>query len=254
MSRLVARSERLGRSSTAAVPARGLSRLRVVHRNLGPAVNFVPSRRWQPGSNVDVLLVQGFATGPLTLDVLARALTEEFELDCCVPRLGGMLGYLQTREVRHSGQQLAELLHSLPSNQRPWLVGHSMGGIIARDAVQRGGAADKVAGVVTLGSPHRGTPVALAGLLLGLGLISRAPRQMLPWARAVRDLNALPWPAELPITAIVSSSDVLCPPWFGSLPFADGCRFVNQGFAGHGHTELVRSQEIAAYVGRLITS
>ena len=127
------------------VPAQGLARLRLLHRNIGPVSNFVPSRRWRKGEHVDVMLLQGFGTGPLTVHQLARRLSEEHGLECCVPRLGGLFGYLQTREVRAAGQRLADFLRSLPPGQRPWLIGHSIGGIIARDAVQRGGAAARVA-------------------------------------------------------------------------------------------------------------
>ncbi|WP_374665999.1 esterase/lipase family protein [Ramlibacter sp.] len=44
------------------------------------------------------------------------------------------------------------------TGQRPWLVCHSMGGLAARDWLARTpGAAQRVAGLVTLGSPHGGT-------------------------------------------------------------------------------------------------
>ncbi len=234
------------------VPAKGLHRLRLLRRNVGPISNFVPSKRWLRGEHVDVLLLQGFGTGPLTVDYLAESLSGDHALACCVPRLGGLLGYLQTREVRTAGQALADFLRSLPPGQKPWLIGHSIGGIIARDAVQLGGAASRVAGVVTLGSPHKGTPAAIGGLFIGLGLFSRCPWQMLPWARTVRELNALPWPEDVPMTAIVSGSDLLCPPYFGSVPFADGRNVVNKRFDGYGHTELVRSAEVSGYIASLI--
>jgi len=114
--------------------------------------------------------------------------------------------------------------------------------------VQRGGAASRVAGVVTLGSPHRGTPAAIGGLFIGLGLISRCPWQMLPWAGTVRSLNGMPWPAELPLIAITSTSDLLCPPRFGSVPFADGQQICNKQFEGLGHTEMLRSAAVASYI------
>ena len=239
-------------TSALAVPATGLHRLRLLNRNVGPVRNFVPSKRWLRGQNVDVLLIQGFGTGPLTVDCLAQSLSDDHGLDCCVPRLGGLLGYLQTRDVRSAGQQLADFLRSLPPGQQPWLIGHSIGGMIARDAVQRGGAASRVAGVVTIGSPHQGTPVAVGGLLIGLGFISRAPWQMLPWSGTVRGLNALPWPQDLHLTAISSSSDLFCPPRFGSVSFADGRSVVNKSFEGYGHTELVRSVEVTSYIASLI--
>ncbi|WP_395727562.1 esterase/lipase family protein [Nakamurella sp.] len=40
------------------------------------------------------------------------------------------------------------------------LVGHSMGGLVVRAAVQSGGLGDRARTVVTLATPHRGTPFA----------------------------------------------------------------------------------------------
>ncbi len=49
------------------------------------------------------------------------------------------------------------------------IIAHSMGGLDARYAIARYGLADKVATLVTLGTPHLGTPVAdfLGSMLLG---------------------------------------------------------------------------------------
>jgi len=40
------------------------------------------------------------------------------------------------------------------------VIGHSMGGIDARVAIARFGAAERVASLTTVASPHRGTPLA----------------------------------------------------------------------------------------------
>lgn len=46
------------------------------------------------------------------------------------------------------------------------IIAHSMGGIDARYAIATLGIAHRVASLVTIGSPHRGTPLARAGQLL----------------------------------------------------------------------------------------
>jgi triacylglycerol lipase len=69
------------------------------------------------------------------------------------------------------------------------LLGHSLGGLVIRAAcadvrIQRGGC--RVAGVVTLGTPHRGS--TLAGLF-GLG---RLARSLSPGGAVIRLVRALP--------------------------------------------------------------
>lgn len=59
-------------------------------------------------------------------------------------------------------RQLARHVRALPA-PRVNVVAHSMGGIDARFAVARLGLADRVASITTVGTPHRGTPLADVG-------------------------------------------------------------------------------------------
>lgn len=59
---------------------------------------------------------------------------------------------------------LAEAVRALPA-PRVHLVAHSMGGLDARYAIARLGLADRVASLVTIGTPHHGTPLARLGAL-----------------------------------------------------------------------------------------
>jgi pimeloyl-ACP methyl ester carboxylesterase len=224
----------------------------LVRRNIGPLRNFAPTRYWRPRERPDVVLLQGFGTGPLTVHPLAKALTRR-GLACCVPRLGGLLGYLQTEPVATAGRRLAEYLRALGPGRRPWLIGHSVGGIIARDAVQRAGAAGCVAGVVTVGAPHQGTPAAVLGWMLGLGLVSRSPRQMAPGARTLRRLNGMPWPDGMPLISVLSPQDLLCKPRSGRIPFADGAAIRNVLFEGLGHTEMLDDSTVHDAIAGWIT-
>ena len=59
-------------------------------------------------------------------------------------------------------QQLARRIEGL-SAKRVNVIAHSMGGLDARYAIARLGLADRVASLVTIGTPHRGTPLADLG-------------------------------------------------------------------------------------------
>lgn len=84
--------------------------------------------------------------------------------------------------VRENGIQLAVLLDQLVAAwpvpiERIALVGHSMGGLVARaatDAPGEWGWTEQVTDVVTLGTPHLGSPVAKAAAS-GSALLSLTP-------------------------------------------------------------------------------
>lgn len=85
---------------------------------------------------------------------------------------------------------LAEFVRALPC-RRVNLVAHSMGGLDARFAISRCGLDESVASLVTVASPHRGTP--LADLLAGtVGILPvRALRSVVGFAGL--DTGAVDW-------------------------------------------------------------
>lgn len=112
------------------------------------------------------------------------------------------------------------------------LVGHSMGGLVSRAYLRRHGAA-RVARLVTLGSPHHGSRLAV----LGLG---ENGRQMIPGSAWLAAINA-PGAVPLPETAsIYSCQDNYVMPQDSSL--LDGAKVVP--LAGIGHLEMAFSPEI----------
>src|SRR5918994_576951 len=74
--------------------------------------------------------------------------------------------YNTGRHISRNGRDLAELLDRTVARwpvpvERIALVGHSMGGLVARSACHHGGAyAEHVTHVVSLGTPHAGAPLA----------------------------------------------------------------------------------------------
>lgn len=112
------------------------------------------------------------------------------------------------------------------------LVGHSMGGLVSRAYLRRYGK-DRVAKLVTLGSPHHGSQLAK----LGLG---ENGRQMVPgsaWLAALDSAGAVPLP---PTVSIYSCHDNYVMPQDSSL--LEGAKIVP--LAGIGHIEMAFSPEI----------
>lgn len=113
------------------------------------------------------------------------------------------------------------------------LVGHSMGGLIARRHAQLHGP-EGIAGIITLGSPHHGTVHArLAN--------SRNGRQMRVGSAWLAALNAgEEAPAPVPILSVYSHHDnIVAPQESARLAHAE-----NLPLAGIGHLEMAFSPRI----------
>jgi triacylglycerol lipase len=65
--------------------------------------------------------------------------------------------------IAHRARQLADQVRRLPA-ERCNIVAHSMGGLDARYAIAALGLGDRIASLTTIGTPHRGTPLADLGV------------------------------------------------------------------------------------------
>lgn len=118
------------------------------------------------------------------------------------------------------------------------LVGHSMGGLVARAYAQRGGA-PRTARILTLGSPHHGTVHAR----LGLGRNAAEMRRGSAW---LAQLNAASDP--VPVCSVWSAHDnIVAPQDTAVLPHAE-----NVALAGIGHLEMSFSPVLQQIVGERI--
>lgn len=96
--------------------------------------------------------------------------------------------YNTGRHISQNGASLAALLEGLEA-ERITLIGHSMGGLVARAACHRGGAwTAKVGHTISLGTPHDGAPLEQAVHTLSAAL-HLAPETR-PFARLLRRRSA----------------------------------------------------------------
>jgi Concanavalin A-like lectin/glucanases superfamily/PGAP1-like protein len=68
--------------------------------------------------------------------------------------------YPTFRPIVEAADHLATAIRNLPVGARVVLVGHSMGGLVGRGALLDPDVAARVLGLVTLGTPHAGAPIA----------------------------------------------------------------------------------------------
>jgi triacylglycerol esterase/lipase EstA (alpha/beta hydrolase family) len=124
-------------------------------------------------------------------------------------------------------RKVDELRHASGSD-KVQLVGHSMGGIIARNFVQLGDGAEKVARCILLAAPNHGSKLAPFAL-------SPLGKLLLPGSDFLQQLAGAPLPAGVQFTAVYSRHDNMVIPFeSGQLPEAE-----NVALAGIGHASLL---------------
>jgi triacylglycerol lipase len=148
----------------------------------------------------------------------------------------------------HSEEALTELLakrvdelrHQLGVN-KVHLVGHSMGGMIARNYIQLRGGHDKVEQLVCLGSPHHGSKLATLSM-------DPLGKLLIPNSDFLQRLNSAPIPENVHVTNIYTNKDnMVLPNSNNHLSWGEAVELD-----GMGHTSLLyRKAPIAATIAAL---
>ncbi len=186
-----------------------------------------------------VLLIHGFWQTRGVMEVLEERLRADgyhvLSFD-----LGGFLGYFNSRGIPTLARRISAKLQRLEERGdygRLHIIGHSKGGLVGRYLVSVLDWHRRVDTLITLGSPHHGTPTAVLGLFTGV--VSHSVWQMLPNSSFMRTLHAHPIPATTRFVSIYSKGDLVCPWRYSELTSSDGEDVHNVVVAGLGHMDLV---------------
>ncbi|MEO9185134.1 MAG: alpha/beta fold hydrolase, partial [Kofleriaceae bacterium] len=121
------------------------------------------------------------------------------------------------------------------------LIGHSMGGVVARYFVKLAGGDAAVHRVITIGSPHAGTDVG------GFG-IGHPTRELVLGSTLLQRLAAAPPPTTTKLTTILSNADALVPA--SQQPDVPGAERIV--YDDLGHVAMLGSRRVArAIIDRL---
>lgn len=147
-------------------------------------------------------------------------------------------------DIDHFAAQLAAKVESVCADtgaRRVVLIGHSMGGLVARAYLRQYGPA-RIDRIITIGTPHHGS-------LLARAWIGRCLAQMRPGNPWLADLNGRDTePSPVPIMSIWSRHDSLVVPQASSeLACAE-----NVAVVGIGHNALLGDRPVMDKVGRAI--
>jgi triacylglycerol lipase len=127
-----------------------------------------------------ILLVHGLIENRVIFSVMERALRRRGFQTLSAYDYG-----LHTHDIPRAAVRLGEAIQRLSTAteyERIHVIGHSLGGLIARYYVQRLGGDSHVHTLVTLGTPHQGTQLAWAAPMLPL------IRQLTPSSPVIKEL------------------------------------------------------------------
>jgi triacylglycerol lipase len=150
-----------------------------------------------------ILLVHGLVDNRSIFTVLRRALRRRG-----FGRVWTLNYHVLTQDLRAAARRLEQTVEAICEQtgyERIHVIGHSMGGIIARYYVQRMGGDQRVHTLVTLGSPHGGTHAAR---LLPRGVC----RQLRPNSDVIAELGAPAGHCRTRFLSFWSDLDVLISP------------------------------------------
>jgi triacylglycerol lipase len=146
--------------------------------------------------------------------------------------------------IGHEVEELASQLSGYVENilnrtgaTRVHLVGHSLGGLVARTYIQEYGGDKRVHTCITLGTPHSGTYAAWAGR-------GRAARQLRPSSELLRRLDTRAEESDVRFISYYSNLDPLVVPATSAKLTTPALHATNVLVKDHGHMSLLLSGEL----------
>lgn len=182
-----------------------------------------------------IVLVSGWAGMSAMLIPMQRALRERLRREVIRADVGFGLGC-----IRESAELVASQLHRERRDRRERvdLVGYSMGGLVATYLLKALDRGERVRSVVTLGTPHRGSPVLRSARGI-LARWSQSLAQMDPGCEFLEQLVEADVPDGSRLVSIASWADGLVPPLYAELPNRPGHQ--NRVLSGVSHLGLMVS-------------
>ena len=192
-------------------------------------------------ARIPVVLVHGLVDNRSVFSVMRRGLRRRGFTQICTWNYSPLLSDV-ARGATELGARIEQICEQT-GHDRVHVVGHSLGGLIARYHVQRQGGDRRVESLVTLGTPHGGS-------LLAHMLPTPLVRQLRPGSPVLRELEEPATGCTTRVTAIYSDLDqVVVPTRAGRCDHPD-LHARNLLVRGIGHMSLPRDggvvDEVAA--------
>lgn len=198
-----------------------------------------------------VLLIYGFWSTRRVFDVLEARLRRD---GYCVfsINLGGLFDAFNTKGIDACAEKVRDKVERLYArfDLGPLsIIGHSKGGLIGRYYVKRLGGEKRVKTLITLATPHHGTPLAYAGVLF-TGAVSRSVWQMTPMSRFIRRLKIGAFPLSTRFVSVYSKDDRVAPFPACMLETGGAENLFNVEVPGVGHHEFLKRRAVYRVIAR----
>jgi pimeloyl-ACP methyl ester carboxylesterase len=200
-----------------------------------------PTRRRLYPDRVPVVLLPGYLENRLTLWLLKFRLERILSVPVRAMKPVRYFTSLETLALDYR-RQIEAWMQELGAREVD-MVGHSMGGLLARYLAESGQLSDRIRTVVTIAAPHLGSALAVLGL-------SRSLRQMRRGSAFLEKLNAGTAPEAVRMVGISSTHDNLILPWNCALS-PRGDNFI---IRYRGHLTLILSREVVRLIARELRS
>jgi triacylglycerol esterase/lipase EstA (alpha/beta hydrolase family) len=159
-----------------------------------------------------VLLLYGLMGTRRTFEVLERRLRRDGYGVWSI-NLGGLFDAFNTRGIEECAEIVRDKVERLYARfdlESLSIIGHSKGGLIGRYYVKRLGGDRRVRNLITLATPHNGSPTAYLGCVT-LGMVSKSVWQMTPMSPFIRRLKIGAFPRHVRFVSVYSKEDRASP-------------------------------------------
>lgn len=191
-------------------------------------------------TNRPVMLIYGFGATRRTLAILEQRLRKDgypiFSIN-----LGGFFGTFNTRSIEELANYIDTKVEKMYKKHRfrgrLTIVGHSKGGLIGHYYIKKQKGKTRIKKLITLGTPHNGTPWALIAALTPLRWVLKSLKQMSPYSDFIKTLKETPFPKSIKVYSIYSKDDTVCP--FPMSVLDESKNVKNIEVFGVSHSELL---------------
>jgi pimeloyl-ACP methyl ester carboxylesterase len=194
-------------------------------------------------ARIPVVLVHGLVDNRSVFSVMSRSLRRRGFAHVCTWNYSPLLTDV-ARGAADLGVHIERICEQTGHDQ-VHVVGHSLGGLIARYYVQRQAGDRRVATLVTLGTPHHGSVWAHA---VPTPLI----RQLRPGSPVLRELEEPAPGCRTPVTAIYSDLDQMVVPTSSGRCDHPDLQARNVLVRGVGHLSLPRQRGVVDEVAAIL--
>ena len=129
------------------------------------------------------------------------------------------------------------------NNQKLLLIGHSLGGLLMTGAIADEEVANAVEKLITLGTPCRGS-------LLAIAAPGKLGQSLQPDSSLFKYLRSIPSPTSVDKTAIISPVDEMVMPWKNLKPYDASWKV--ERCPAMGHVSMLYSRRVAKMISRIL--